>query len=246
MNNKIFDKKQLEELAKDGCANGRRFSMLVSSEDLTGMVYGEINVGDAIYIMQYNQPIMVSVVKEIIKDGKSVDMASDCNIKVILDINGEVKKDKFTVLTSIRPDTDEYIQNAFLLGLSYGFYKYNGDMDYLGLLINQISKAKYLLPISLIKSNDDNLKEGSVFSIPSLVNPSNKEETVLPIYTDYVELSNYKSEMWQKAKVMLVTFEDAVTFSKKHDKGIVINPFGDAPIMLPEDLLNTIISNMKK
>jgi len=253
----------IDEMLKDNVANGRRFCFLsevtgTDGNDLlfNGFVHGKVKVNDAIYIMKQDEPIMVATIGDLKVDDKSLEEVCDkrCEIR-IKDIKDKVKTDGFIVITSIRPQRevklDVTVENPFLLGLSYGFQRFGNDMNYLVALIKELTKANYLVPVILASVpegiKDGKIPEGTVFSVPSFLNPSDKSKSLLPVFTDFEEVRSWKNDVWQKQKTTIVTnFKDTADLSKKNDNGMVINPFGENPIILTTEMIDGILNNGKK
>jgi len=99
------------------------------------------------------------------------------------------------------------------------------------IMLRQIKKSTYLVPVQLSKNRPDQVKEEDIkFSVYK-----NKEGTsFIPIFTDWFEFEkNYNKAEWQG----LVTNLDKIKLLSKHMEGVVINPSGENVYINQDELI---------
>lgn len=271
----LFSKwKKKDEPAKNtgnppsNCANnGKRFTFLVEDtfqlKDgkgivVVGNVHETIAVHDAAYIMHAgNNTITLTEISGMESaEKKPVASVSDGPVALRLaDIKDKKEVQKYSVLTSIRPqtqtDVNTAVENPSLLGLSMEYAKFSQDMEYLNLLVGEIVHAHFITPIYLDKEPAPNgdgsctFHSGATMGFLSLKDPNAEGKSLFPVFTDWGALSAWKNVFDEKhpAKTMIMRFPDCVALTRKAGGGIVVNPFGPMSITLPDHLIQNIIGS---
>lgn len=250
--------------AENHSANGgRRCTYLVEDtfqlkEDngivVVGNVHGTIQVHDAIYIMHPGRGITLAEVSglENPKKGK-VQMAVDEPISIWLkDVKDKSEIAKFSLITSIRPQTvvevENAIENPYILGLSLEYGRFCKESEYLNLLIFQIAHGHYLTPVYMSQEPEKQedgrsvMKEGSTMGFLSLKDPEDENKSLLPVFSDWKALSKWENVFDEEhpPRTVILSFQDCVSFVQKNHSGLVINPFGTAPVVLSGDRIKKI------
>lgn len=271
----LFSKwKKKDEPAKSqenppaNCANkGKRFTFLVEDtfqlEDGKGVVvvgnaHGTIAVNDAVYIMHAgsNTITLAEISGMESSERKPIASVSDGPVALrLVDIKDKKDVQKYSVLTSIRPqtqtDVNTAVENPSLLGLSMEYAKFSKDMEYLNLLIGEIVHAHFITPLYMNqepeKSGDGSctLHSGQTMGFLSLKDPDTEGKSLFPVFTDWGALSEWKNVFDEKhpARTLIVRFPDCTAITRKAGDGIVINPFGPMSIVLPDRLIQSIIGS---
>ncbi len=240
----------------------RRFTLLV--EDLSvlpeqqgvvvgGILYGAVQKGDEIYVIHPMGNIVTSKVEGIeVGPGQTADSAENQKITILLrDIKTATQVPKYTVLTSIKPqttvDTRVAVENPQLLAMSMDYPRLCKDNAYVNLLIYVLCHAHYVVPASVDKepvNNGDgtaNIQQDTRMRFPSLQNPADRSKNVFPIFTDWPALANWKNlfDETHPPKSIIMRFPDVVAVSK--GSGVVINAFGPTPVLLSEQMIEQIV-----
>lgn len=268
---KFFDKFKKKNNAQSpntgeqqGAANdNRRFTYVVDDTFqllndqgivVTGKVYGKIRAGDAVYIFRPDSGIMLTQVHSMeVGPGVAAAEANDQNVAIrFTDIKDKKEIAKFSVLTSIRPqtavDVNIAVENPYLLGLSMDYPRYYQNKEYFNLLIYEICHAHFAVPIYLDKEPEKQADDIAVFredthmQFISIRHPEDETKQVFPVFTDWQALGRWKNvfDKTHPPKTLISSFPDAVTISGKFQGGIVINPYGPVPVYLPAELIKQI------
>ena len=251
-----------QEAGKADKEEFRRFTLLV--EDLSvlpeeqgivvgGILYGSVQVGDEIFIIHPMGNILTSTVDGIeVGPGQTSNLAENQKITMLLKgIKDAVQIPKYTVLTSIKPqttiDTRVAVENPQLLGMSMDYPRLCKDNAYINLLIYVLCHAHYVVPASVDKepvNNGDgtaNIQQDTRMRFPSLQNPADKSKNVFTIFTEWPSLANWKNlfDETHPPKSIIMRFPDVVAVSK--GSGVVINAFGPTPVLLTEQMIEQIV-----
>lgn len=265
----IFDKwkkKEKKETLKSeepSANDNRRFTFLV--EDTfqlkenqgivaVGNIHGTVRKHDAVYIMYPGSKITLAEVSglEIPRKGM-VEEATNEPVSIWLNsIKDKSTVSKFSVFTSIRPqtvvDVDTAVENPYILGLSLEYSRFCKETDYLNLLIYEIAHGHYITPVYMSKEPERQedgsclMREGSNVGFLSLKDPQDETKDVFPVFTDWKALSKWKNVFNEEhpPRTLILRFQDCVSLVQKSNSGMVINPFGTAPVFLSIDMINKI------
>lgn len=240
----------------------RRFTLLVEGISplpqeqgvvVAGSLYGTLQKGDAIYMIHPMGNITTTRVEGIeVGQGQTADRAENQKITMLLkDVKNVNQVPKYTVLTSIKPqttaDVNTAVENPQLLGMSMDYPRLCKDNTYLNLLVYVICHAHYVVPVSVDKEPENNGDGAAVFRketrmrFPSLQDPAEKSRNIFPVFTDWTALANWKNLFDEKhpPKSVIMRFPDVVSVCKGN--GIVLNPFGPASILLSEKMIEQIV-----
>lgn len=255
--------KQEEPQMAEVANNGRRFTFLVENAKqlneaegimLAGMLYGNVQVGDEVYMLLPNHTMMESKIDgiEVAADQKA---ESAENQKVVLQFKGirDINQvPRYTVITSIRPQekpsADTTIENPHLLGLSMDYPRLNKDPLYMNLLVFELCHAYFLVPARV---NNNPLKNGdgtatfqqdTQIRFPGLPDPADSNKSVFTIFTDWLALANWQNLFDEEhpPKAIIMRFPDVVNVS--NGNGIILNAFGPTSIYLPCEVVQKITS----
>lgn len=255
--------KQDEPQSAEVANEGRRFTLLVENakqlaqEDgimLAGMLYGNLQLGDEVYILLPNHVVKTTQIDGIeIGAGQNAESAE--NQKVVLqfkDIKDINQVPRYSVITSIRPQdkpsVNTTIENPQLLGVSMDYPRLNKDPLYMNLLIYELCHAYFLVPARVeknpVKNGDGTatFKQDTQIRFPSIPDPVDNTKSVLTIFTDWIALANWKNLFDENhpPKAIIMRFPDVVNVSK--GSGVSLNPFGPTSIYLPGEVIQRITS----
>lgn len=242
-------------LLKAVANDGRRFTMLAEKVILleggqgiqvTGVIYGNLQLDDLVYFILPNNMIMYSRVDGIeIGEGQSAGKAENQGVVLFFkDIKDVNCVPKYTVLTSIHPQdrTEEQatVENPHLLGLSRDFHRLSGDSEYFNIFIYVLCHAYFLVPVKTPEGGGKEM-EGQV-QFPSLKDPKNPNKTLFPVFTDWLTLVGWQAlfEEGKPPKAVVLRFPEAVNICK--GSGMILNPFGPTAIMISDKLIEQIVN----
>lgn len=260
---------QIPEKENAGTCNpegGRRFTLLIEDvfqlkDDggvvVVGNVHGTIGKGDSVYLIHPGNKISLATVQGLeTKIGdimNHLETATDIPVSVMItDIRQKSEIEKFSLLTSIRPqpgvDVNTGVENPYVLGLSCEYGRFQKDNEYLNILIYEIAHAHYLVPVILGSEPEADGTGKAVFTkdttmtLPSLSHPEDEEKLVFPVFTDWKELNRWEGIFSEEhpAKTMIFLFPDCSMFATNQNSGMVINPFSQNPIFLPDTMIDNI------
>ncbi len=243
----------------------RRFTLLVEDtfqlKDagvvVAGTVRGTIQKDDAIYILHPGSTVTLATVNgletKIGDEMKQLTTATDISVGVLIsDVKDKSEIQKYSLLTNIRPqpsiDVTTSVENPYVLGMSCEYGRFQKEAEYLNLLIYEIVRAHYLVPVFLDKEPESDgsgkavFTENTTMSFPSLPHPEHDGEHVFPVFTDWNELNKWTGLFNEErpAKTMIFRFPDCSAFATKEHSGMVINPYSESPIFLPAAMIENI------
>ena len=221
---------------------------------VAGKVYGKIKVGDAVYIFRPGGNVILTQVHSMeIGLRTAASEAENQHVAIrFTDIKDKKEIAKFSVLTSIRPqtvvDVNTAVENPYLLGLSMDYFQYYQDNEYFNLLIYEICHAHFIVPMYLNKEPEKQeggtavFREGARMQFISINHPEDETKQVFPVFTDWLALGKWKNvfDKEHPPKTLICRFPDAVAISKNFHGGIVVNPYGPVPVYFSEDLVEQI------
>ncbi len=219
-----------------------------------GIIHGEINVGDSVYLYHHTKDVCKAKVVDI-EVGKGEHAKSACNQTVALKLGGFTTRNevpKYAVISGIAPqkdvDVSQAVENPMLLGLSAEYGRFARDEQYLNTLIYAVAHAHFITPIKMDNQPEDNGDGTSTFTSDTTISfmgvshPQMPGVNVLPLFTDWKALSMWENvfEKGEKKNTMILRFPDVVTITGSSYSGTVINPFGPVPVFMPSELIEHI------
>lgn len=233
----------------------RRFVMMIEEAFLAqgndgvitvGMMRGTIKNGDAVYLLEPGDQIcMVNVIGLAIQNGGKMEPVEEAANQVtgvkIYDITGRNKVAKYSVLTSVKPQINRKdpsaIENPYIWGLSFGYRKYMKAADFFDIFISELLITNVLVPMH--RGEDG-------YAVFSISNPQSGGRDLL-VFTDKYQLllgdwaktEDGENEL-RIAAMSLAECIDMICSQKGQTKGIALNAYAKFPIILPEEMLNTI------
>ncbi|MGN0324687.1 MAG: SseB family protein [Lachnospiraceae bacterium] len=227
-----------------------------------GTVQGTVKNGDALFLLEPDGKItMVNVVGLAIQENgvmKPVDEAADQVVGVkIYDISGRKQVARYAVLTSIKPVSDVRIptgiENPYVLGLAYGYFKFGNRKEYSDILLAELLRAHFLAAVYMEKPEGTESEDGGTgltadmtISFPGLEKKDASGRADFALFTDWNELSYWKNvfDETHPPKTMILQMADCFDMvSGQKDgqmPGIVINAFGQKPIVLTAQMIQSI------
>lgn len=241
-----------EAVSEEKC----RFTMLVEKafqliEDqgvvVMGELSGKVKKGEEVYLLFPNGTSKVTRIDEMeVGPGKRVEEAEDDKVAFqFREIMNRNLIPQYTVITNIAPcintqDAKE-MENPRLLGLSMQYPVLGQEPVYNNMLIYQICHAKYVVPAAL-EAPAATAGEVPQIKFPSLVDPSDGQKHMLPVFTDWDALSRWENLFDENhpAQGVVMTFPEAVAVCKGN--GIVVNPYGPMTIVVNSDNIQQIVN----
>ena len=256
--------------------DGRRFSLVVqnvsgtldlSGTILIGDIHGTIRKGDAVYILVPGGKTILSEVIgiEVILDGSNTEVreeTTDSTVYLHIDLKDPSQILKYSVVTSVRPqqkvDVKQKVENPVTSALLYEVKKLKDVKAFYNYLMANIVNGFFITPMKLEGEPVDNGDGTATFKKDTKMgfymikaDPSKKEIPekggfLLPVFTDWYELSKWKqlSESNEKVKTMIVRFNDCVAISNSPQfAGFVVNPFSKNNMVLSKQLIASIMNS---
>lgn len=242
---------------------GRRYTLMVekngTAEDerikINGIVHGEMRVGDEVYHIFPNVEEKVYRITGLEVGGQNVRRAK--NVEVIVKLSYRGEQDEIPAY-SIISDVSTYhskisegvnnTENPYLSGMLEEYTRFHSNRVYASMLYYSICHATYLT--AGIVQNRKSV--GDIMDVPqdhtdigfSSVTQTGKKEQMLPVYTDWDALRNWKEIINSDRSVtILTTFPQLVEMLRNGFSGIVINPFGPRPYALTLDMVESIVTS---
>jgi len=219
---------------------------------LVGHAYGEIRVGDIVYI--YNselEPIEKKITRIEINGKSSVRVKNSEATLFFKDIYVDQYLHRYTVVSDVRSvnEVDKgvmCVDNPYYDGLLKSFDRYFQLEDYTKVLVDAMVDSEYLvpcyvvMPVNPVDIVDEFNFEGQV-AFPHLMHTSNlgsNEKPILGVFTNWEGIYNWPEIMnGMRSNVKMMTFEEIVDIAKSSYSGIVINPFSNYAKFFPNEML---------
>lgn len=212
---------------------------------VTGLLIGEVSVGDVVYVIRPEddyKAVVIDIDKD--EDGKVVRCQNSSTGSVALHLvpQGKFKIGEYDVITDIRPqreiDVNVPVVNAGLSGILDSYVYYKNDNSYMDHFVYALAHGHFLVPIRVMDdANDDE------FAFAALPSDDKERGKLLPLFTDWGELNKWQGlfETQEKVKTLILTFSDvAGVVSSNEYEGIVLNPFMDVPVSIPSSMIEGI------
>ena len=220
-----------------------------------GNLHGKINKGDRFYIIHPGFPAGITASAEtLVVDQETPDSAEECRLAIkITDISDPKRIPKYSVISNIAPqvraDPSKPLENPYLVGLSMEYNRLVKDNEFTYAFMVALLTSRYVTPAEMqLEEPDENgkvqLKDAKI-SFRLLRNPANKEQLALPVFTDNSALRLWKGALepnanGEKPKTVIFPFERCAEVGKQNG-GIVVNPFGPAPVLISnQNIENTL------
>lgn len=249
-----------EELAKTLPNDGRRYFMLAEEvtvdEDeqikITGNIFGDIRVGDEIYIYKPNNLATAAKVTGIygVNAEKEAEAAKNSRVQISIDykLNGaDVTKiiPRFAVVSDVRPqiskDGKMPQENPALFGVTLGYKDFKDDRDYNGAFITSLAGSKLIIPVNSSKEDLENKKINFKMI-------KHEDKVFLPTFTDWATLRMWKDlfEGDTMPNAICIPFMDLAKVTAKDGVDFMINAYGPTAIHLPRQVIDSLFDAKKK
>ncbi len=267
-------KSSMMEEAKESQAVGDRF-MFVAEEAtkmldgngvvVTGNVHGTATADSKVYIINIGNKITEANLVQV--EGKDAEgnlvngKVTDSKAQLQLSSQSTIVIQKFTVITSVRPQTQidvgEAAENPYCSALMYEIAPNNQDRDFFGCLTYALCHSHFISPMRFSEEpvvgedgkavfEKDTQMGFYMFKAPEGLERGEKEDFVLPVFTDWSELHKFKEVAESKTQVrtMIMTFQNILSIiNNPQCAGFVVNPFSKNTVTVNRKLINTIISS---
>ena len=255
---------RINDLRKENVLQAeRRYTLLIEqmkdAEDdsvkIEGFVHGEMHAGDQVYTVYPNNPELLCRIKTLSVGGEKVRNAK--NSMVTLTVKGlpqNLQLPAYTVLTDIHPYKSELqtginnVENPYLTGLLMEYSRFYREPKYFNMVVYEVCHAKYLIA-GTAQGNKrlgdmmDVLSNQTDVGFPS-VSQTGRKEQMLPIFTDWEALKNWKDVVnGDRSVTLIMDFQQLLPILRNGFSGMVIDPFGPRPFALTQELVESIISS---
>lgn len=220
-----------------------------------GNVHGTVKVHDKVYVMHpaLPEPIYTEIDSIEIGPDETADTATDR--KVVVKISGIKDRNtipKFTVISNVRPhnevNVNQPLENPFLLGLTYEYPRYAKDHGFYNIMTFAIFSSRFLTPIKVDNEPEKRpdgtavMKKNTKVGFRMLRHPQNESMIVLPVFTDWLTLRNWKDafDKDDQPKTMLMSFDQCAEIGVKSKGGFVINPYSPVPFYVNNEIISSI------
>lgn len=214
--------------------NEPRFTLLVEASEaveeqevtVTGVLAGQAAEKQAVYLYHPGMPLTLCGIKKIepVSDGGEEGM-----VKMTLESKGKLTIPKYAVVSNIPSnqgvDLQKPTENPELRGALTGYKRFRTEKDYMGLLMYRIAHARFVMA---------EYDEGE---FPLLTNPDGTK--FVPAFTDEEKLSAWKGVFDEDNPYRVASnkFQLAAGISFRGNAGMVINPFSNSPLLMPNEVL---------
>ncbi len=255
--------KRINYLKKSNVINGdRRYTFLidevVNDNEYKGYVNGSMKVGDFVHLLEAGSEPVISRIKKIYAfDDKALSLkeSNDEKVGILLEDGKEnIQLSKYGVISSFEPcainERIIHAENPRLVAMIKGYSEYAGDNDYTSALVYDACHSNYIVPALVPHSGDhrgeimDIIENSQEISFLSVKANEIEDEVIMPIFTDWEALENYKEVIEsEKAVSLLLSFPEVISIMRKYRySGIALNPFGPKPFYLSQEYVNHITS----
>lgn len=243
-------------------AHQRRYFLLVeevndNEKELTlrGMVFGEIKAGDEVCLLSPKEQICRVKIRKMIVDGLPVKNAKNVITSLVFskdDVPYTIPK--LTVVSDVLPycskisDGVNNVENPYLCSLLMEYTRLNRDKDYVSLLFYSICHGNYLIAGTV----EDKNSVMDIMDVPqnrtdigfSSVSQTGRTEPMLPIFTSWDSLKNWKDIVnGDKSITLILDFPHIIDIWRNGFAGIVIDPFGPRPFALSKLMIDSLTSS---
>ncbi len=211
-----------------------------------GNLHGRISKGDSFFLIHPKYPAGILANADTLVVGEETpEFAENCRVAVKTSAVDDPKEvPKYTVLSNVapqvRPDPSKPLENPFLVGLTCEYNRFVKDSEFTYTFMAGLLTARYITPADMqLEAPDENGRtavKNSKISFKLLRNPNDPKTLALPIFTDMAALRLWKGALdgtpdGEKPKTLLMPFERCAEIGLKNS-GVVINPFGPAPVLI--------------
>ena len=240
----------------------RRYTLLIeeiikSEEEFVvcGYVHGEIKSGDEVYLLSPKGPITKIRVKQLtVNDRACHSVKNDRTAVTFYGLKEPIEIPKYTAVSSVASycskitDGVNNVENPYLCAVLMEYTNLHQDRNYIGLLYYSICHANYLVAGTV----QNKKMVGDIMDVPenrtdigfSSVSQSGHTEPLLPAFTDWSALKNWKDIVnGEKSITLVVDFPHLVDILKNGFAGLVIDPFGPRPYALTLPMVEEITSS---
>ena len=254
-------RKAAAERLKNIPNEGRRFFLIVetsnavaSGVEVTGNLHGEMKKGDQVFVYRPDGKSIEGKAGTIAsaEDGKTAEGAKNARVTVCIEIDGNAvsadpagSQPRFSVMSGVKANQDGKagpVENPYLLGLSLGYKDLHSDKDYMKILMNLIVRARFILPVHDMGSDDAGKKKLRLITINDKMDPNKRN---MAVFTDFAALSAWKNvfDDEHRPSVTVMSFNAVVKQIRNDDMGIAVNPFGPVGIQLPPRMIAQVTSS---
>ncbi len=261
-----------EEAARKAMADlpneGRRFYLLVEEIEgpdeegrlvAIGNIHGECHVGDSLFVYRPNGTVLSCKLENIKAMGGENAPDSDKKQRASITLSSDLTKDnkesadklipRFSVVSGVERRNGKPagtpVDNPALVGATLEYKEFQGQRDYMSVLISHMSAASYLVPVN---PEAGGTTEDGKRKIGFMLLKTNKSEAngasgaAVPLFTDPVAMSQWKDLYadGKKPSVIVATLADITKVTSKAAPDLMINAFGPVPVHLPRKLADSI------
>lgn len=215
----------------------RELRVLTDKMCIVGKPFGEYKTGDALYIRRSNLPVVKL----------NVDFTSFKEDMMEIYVEGVnlPEKVEFAVVTDVEPQAsvtpNKPVENPFLLGLSREYKENYKTPEFLNEYCYNLINAKFVVPVISPELGTKALEDKKVqVNIGFHMITTQKGRKVLPVFTDWGSLNEWKSFREAKErKTLILTFDQVSDITSRDSDGFIINAF-DIGVIIPMQFVESI------
>jgi hypothetical protein len=212
---------------------------------VTGLLIGEISVGDIVYVIRPEGDFK-AVVVELQKDENGTvvtgEHATTGSVALHIVPQGKFMIGEYDVMTDVCPqhtiDVNVPVINPELSGVLDSYPYYKNDNSFMDHFVYALAHAHLLVPIRVTdESSDDE------FAFAALPNQMPGSPQLLPLFTDWAQLGRWSglAESSENVKTLVLKFSDiADVVASNEYGGIVLNPFSANPVSVSDSMITSI------
>lgn len=212
---------------------------------VTGLLIGEVSVGDTVYVIRPEddyKAVVVDIDKN--ENGAVVkgEHATTGSVALHIVPQGRFKIGEYDVITDVEPqrtiDVNVPVVNPGLSGIldSYAYYK--DDNSFMDHFVYALAHGHFLVPIKVTEESSDD-----EFAFATLPDQNMTDNKVLPLFTDWGQLNRWTglAESGEDVKTLVLTFSDVAGVIEANGYGsVALNPFCDNPVSVSAAMIESI------
>lgn len=217
---------------------------------VTGLLMGDVAVGDTVYVIRPEYDYMATVSRLDVTDDTGVhpsDTATTGGIAMHLTPRGSFNIGEYDVITDREPqygssgDKDDIaVTNPGLAGILEAYTFYHDDGSYMDHFVYALAHGNYLAPIRVMDGEEP--VEGN-YAYAALPGVDSYGKQQLPLFTDMSEVRKWQGlrETQGNVRMVLMPFPSVADLMAEGDFGaVVLNPFCERPVSVSATMIEGI------
>lgn len=211
---------------------------------VTGLLIGEVSVGDVAYIIRPEEDykaVVVDISQNVNGSVVRSEHAQTGSIALHIVPQGKFRIGEYDVITDKCPqrtlDVNVPVVNPGLSGLLDSYTYYKNDNSFMDHFVYELAHARLLVPIRVMEDASDD-----EFAFAALPDETGSAD-MMPLFTDWEQLNRWTGlvQSGEDVKTLVLTFPDiAGSVSSNGYGGIVLNPFCEKPVSVSAGMIENI------